>query len=104
MKGEGVAVSKENAFMWFQKASEQGLDISSFALGHMLIAGEGVARNQIKAYAYFKISAETIEQSRLYVTRLESEMTFADIVKGKEHALKLQKMISEKIAEKNAVK
>ncbi len=104
MKGKGVAVSKEKAFMWLSKASDQGLDVSHFALGYMLIADAGVVSNPVKAYAYFKISAETVEQSRINVARLESEMSPADIAKGKEYALKLQKEIAEKIATKAAGK
>jgi TPR repeat protein len=104
MKGEGVAVSKEKAFFWLQKASDQGLDVSNFVMGYMLIADDGVVRNPIKAYAYFKISEETVPQSRINVGRLESEMSPSDIAKGKEHALKLQKQIAEKIAAKKAGK
>jgi hypothetical protein len=104
MKGEGVPVSKEKAFLWLGKASDQGLDISHFVLGHMLIADASVVSNPIKAYAYFKISAETVEQSRINVAKLESAMSPADVAKGKEEAQRLQKDIAAKIAAKAAGK
>ena len=46
----------KESFKWYQKAGDQGLSGAQFQLGYMYAKGKGVLRDDVAAYAWWKIS------------------------------------------------
>jgi len=49
---------------WLHKSADQGFVEALFALGNCYSAGEGVAKDQIEAYAYYNIISEVDDYGR----------------------------------------
>lgn len=56
--GLGVAVSKDAAFKWMQKAAEQGHELAQHGLGFMYMEGDCVEQNGALAVKWFTKAAE----------------------------------------------
>jgi TPR repeat protein len=56
--GLGVAVNKEAAFRWMQKAAEMGHDLAQHGLGFMYMEGDCVEQNGELAVKWFTAAAE----------------------------------------------
>ncbi len=55
---EGETQDFEKAFIWVQKAAEQGYAAAQFNLGHMYYRGDGVAQDSEKALIWSQKAAE----------------------------------------------
>jgi hypothetical protein len=71
-------------------------------LGYNYIAGEGVAKDEVEAYAYFSLAGAWLENAKRMQTKMETYLSSQQITAGKERALELQKESEAKIAAKIA--
>ena len=57
-EGTGVAQNYNEAFKWFQKAADKGIDDACAYLGKMYYEGTGVAQNYNEAFKCFQKAAD----------------------------------------------
>ena len=100
--GLGVARDQVKAVSWYRKAAQQGHAEAQSNLGYLYaIGGNGVAKDEVEAYAYWNLGGTT-EQTDLRnkLTILVAKMSPGKIAAGKKRAIELQKEIEAKRAGK----
>ncbi|HAT8247356.1 TPA: hypothetical protein JA342_06455, partial [Legionella pneumophila] len=66
----------QQAAYWFGKSAHQGNPIGQAKLGYMYLAGLGVNKSLVKAYAWLKIAAENKnEEAAKQLKSLEAKLT-----------------------------
>jgi len=93
------AVSRTRASLGAQAttSSEQGYVLAQYNLGGCYANGEGVAKDQIEAYAYW--NQGTVEYARKKLAALEKQMTAEQIAAGKKRTKELKRELEDKIYE-----
>ena len=89
---------------WLQKAADQGNAYAQYNLGLCYFSGEGVGKDEIEAYAYWKIAGKTDYDARRKLAGLEKKVTPAALSRGEQRAKELQKEIEAKMATKKSGK
>ena len=99
MKATPIAELKDfvQAVKWWRQASERGDVLSQYYLGGCYANGEGVAKDQIEAYAYW--NQGTVEYARKKLAALEKQMTPEQIAAGKKRTKELKRELEDKIYE-----
>ncbi len=92
------------AISYYQTAIELGVDWAINNLGALYANGEGVAKDEVEAYAYYNIAGITIEEARTNRNNLEKTISREEIAAGQRRTKELQKEIEAKIAAKKARK
>ena len=85
---------------WFKDAkawAEKGEAEGQCNLGICYYKGEGVAKDQIEAYAYW--NQGTVEYARKKLAALEKQMTAEQIAAGKKRTKELKRELEDKIYE-----
>ena len=90
------------AVKWYRKAAEQGDTQAQRYLGQAYEMGEGVAKDDIEAYAYFNLSGITNEEARTRRVLFEKKLSPEAVLRGQQRTKELQKEIDAKIAAKKA--
>jgi TPR repeat protein len=83
---------------WLQKAADQGNASAQYNLGLCYFSGEGVGKDEIEAYAYWKIAGKTEYDARRKLGDIEKRMTPEALLRGQERAKELRKLIEVKMA------
>ena len=104
MMGEGVPSDLAQAVHWWRKAAEQGHPHALARMGVCFDRGEGVERDPIEAYAYYKLAGMQIELHPMSLPNLEETMSSDEIAVGRMRTKELLKEINAKIAGKRAGK
>jgi hypothetical protein len=100
-RGLGVARDQVQAVSWYRKAAEQGLTDAQLNLGYLYaIGGNGVAKDEVEAYAYWYLGGYT-EQTDLRnkLTILVEKMSPGKIAAGWKRMIELRIEIAAKQAE-----
>lgn len=90
--------------LWWRKAGEHGHAQAQNNLGNCYVNGEGVAKDEIEAYAYWYLAGITHEVARKNLTILEKRMSADQIAAGQKRAKGMQKEIDARIVAKKAGK
>ena len=78
--GIGVRQDLPEAVNWYRKAAEQGDADAQHRLGIMFSYGEGIARDDVRGYAWVDIAATRgNEEARNYLDTLAIRMTTAQV-------------------------
>ena len=77
---------------------------SQYNLGICYFKGEGVAKDEIEAYAYYNLAGITDEDARKNLAVLEKKLSPEARLRGQQRTKELQKEIEAKIAAKQAGK
>ena len=86
----GVPRDYAEAVKWFRLAAEQGNVGAQNSLGWMYKNGHGVQRNLIQAHVWWNIAAANGNTlSKIFLTNVENEMSFADIAEAMKLAREL---------------
>jgi hypothetical protein len=99
-----VTKDEVEAVKWYRKAAEQGDAQAQHFLGLAYELGEGVAKDDIEAYAYFNLSGITNENARKWRAIFEKKLSQEAILRGQQRTKELQREIEAKIAAKAAGK
>ena len=81
------------AVRWYRKAAEQGHAEAQYNLGSCYDNGDGVAKDEIEAYAYWNLSGITFEEARKRRASLEKKMSPDARLLGQQRTKQLQKEI-----------
>jgi TPR repeat protein len=87
---------------WYRKAAEQGLANAQYILANGYYNGEGVAKDEIEAYAYYNLAGMTHKDARKNLAILEKKISRDEIASGQQRTKQLQKEIEAKRAGKLA--
>ena len=91
-EGQGELQNYPEALNWYRIAASQGDTSAQYSIGVLYANGLGVARNDIKGYAWYSISAANgNEQGRVYRDALLGRMTREEIAAGQVLAAKCEK-------------
>jgi TPR repeat protein len=78
-------------FLVLQRAARRGNHDAQFALGRMFENGDGVARNVVEAYAWYRrAAAGGNEQARQALARLRTELDNGEIGTAEPHTRNLR--------------
>lgn len=80
--------------------AEKGDLTAQYNLGVLYDEGEGVAKDEIEAYAYFNLAGSRNEDARNELARLEAKLTPEARLKGQQRAKELQKEMEARNASK----
>ncbi|MCY4224299.1 MAG: tetratricopeptide repeat protein [Bacteroidetes bacterium] len=107
-RGRGVLKDWNQATHWWRKAAEQGDAEAQLMLGLAYENGWGVEQDFTEAYAWFIITQATggeteegNEDIRDFTSRIESELTPAQIKRGQQRAKELHEQIQANIAKRD---
>ena len=92
------------AFEGYKTSAEKGDRVAQYNLGLCYATGDGVAKDEIEAYAYWNLAGTTHENARKNLTILEKRISADQIAAGQRRAKGMQKEIDAKIAAKKAGK
>ena len=92
------------AVRWWRKAAEQGFAGAQASLGFCYATGEGAAKDEIEAYAYWNLAMITYKEEGRNIDILAKRMSPEDISRGQQRTKELQKEIQANIATKQAGK
>ena len=94
--GKGVDKDYEQAGYWFEKAADQGDSFAQGRLGYLYLAGLGVNKDTVKAYAWFKLATlNKNEEAGQELKRLEATISPQEKEAGEKF---LQELQSKKLA------
>ena len=96
----GMTPKEVNAFQGYKAEAEKGNRGAQFILGLCYAAGEGVAKNQVEAYAYLSLAGIEYEPARKDLAILENRMSPDARLRGQQRTKELQKEIEAKQAGK----
>ena len=82
------------AVSWFLKAAEQGVASAQTSMGYCYVKGEGVAKDEIEAYAYWNLAGITDEDARHNLAILEKNMSSDARLLGQQRTKQLHKEIN----------
>lgn len=61
--------------LWFRRAAEQGHRAAQFELGVCLATGEGIAQDEVEAFAWFELAADAGHpQARAHANTLRDRL------------------------------
>ena len=88
---------------WFRKWAEQGYDLPQYNLGVMYHGGHGVPKDEVEAYAWFRLAKANAngfseEFTGKAVSNLEKDLTAEQIEQGQARAAELRRLIEQKSA------
>jgi TPR repeat protein len=92
------------AVKWWRNAAEQGFAGAQAYLGFCYATGEGAAKDEVEAYAYWNLAGTTDEDATRNLAILAKGMSPDAISRGKLRTKELQKEIDDKIAAKKSGK
>ena len=100
-----MAQDQVQAVSWYRKAAEQRYALAQTSLGVCYAKGEGVAKDEIEAYAYYNLVGwSDYGEAEKKLAILEKKLSRDEIASGKMRTKELQKEIEAKIAAKKAGK
>lgn len=105
--GAGVARQvnlKHLALAWDRPAAERGDALAQYKIANYYAKGVGVAKDEVEAYAYYRLSGMSHAIALKDLAVLEKKMSADQIAAGERRMIELQKEIEAKIAAKNAGK
>ena len=100
----GMAPEEMKAFEGYKVLAEKGVREAQYNLGLCYDKGEGVAKDQVEAYAYFNLAAVTDEDARKNLEILKKKLSPEALLRGQQRAKELQKEIEANFAAKKAGK
>ena len=108
-KGFGVEKNEKLAASWRLKAALQGNSYAQYNVAISLMYGEGLAKDEVEAYAFLNLSCTSdrpsvIRRAKVTLADLEKKISRNEIAEGQKRTKELQKEIEEKIAAKKARK
>jgi len=87
-QGLGVERDLSKAAAWFSEAANMGLADAALRLGQMYWKGEGLKQDKISAYEFMYLaSAAGVPEATQERERLEKELTYKELQKGKAKAI-----------------
>jgi TPR repeat protein len=89
-----VTKDEAEAVKWFRKAAEQGFSFAQINLGHCYANGEGVAKDEVEAYAYWNLAAASNGMARGNIASLERKLSRDEIAAGQRRSKEIQKVIA----------
>jgi TPR repeat protein len=93
------------AVKWYRKAADQGVDDAQFWMGCCYLNGQGVAKDEVEAYAYLNLAAITHASARSMRDNLKNSLLPPDVLAlGVRRTTELHKEIEAKIEAKQAAK
>jgi TPR repeat protein len=92
MNGSGIPKDDVEAVRWFRKSAKQGFELAWRCLGSCYENGEGVAADDVTAYACYTI-AGSYEFAPEALARVEKRLSADERVKGARLARDLSKQI-----------
>lgn len=104
--GEEVRFPKDiyESADWFQKAAMQGHAEAQYRLGLCCYTGNGTPKDILQSYALFDISGNYFQKARVELSKIQKDMTDAQIKAGQKRSRELQKEIEANIAAKKTGK
>jgi TPR repeat protein len=100
--GEGVPNDYAQAVFWFSKASEHEHTEALLALGMAFGKGEGVAKDEVEAYAIFNLASVKDQAAREVRDLFEKALSQENRLLGQQRAAELLKLIEERRKAKEA--
>ena len=88
-----MAKDSVQAAAWYRKAAEQGNAMAQYNLGFCYATGDGLAKDEIEAYAYWNLAGITEEMARKNLAILEEGMSPDARLLGQQRTKQLQKEI-----------
>ena len=89
-RGQGIAVSYEQAARWFRTAADQGLSQAQFNLGSLYAQGRGIAADDIQAHFWMALAIPHLtEQDR---ERAAESLRFLEKRMSKEQIIEAQRL------------
>ena len=86
---------------WYRRAAEQGNAKALTDLGFCYSKGEGVAKDEVEAYAYSNLAGMTSESARQKREFfLDEKLSSATVLRGEQRTKEMQKAIQAKQAGK----
>jgi len=89
------------AVAWYLKAAKQGHAEAEYQLGLCSYNGNGAPKDIILSYALFDIAGNSLKKARDELTKIQKEMTDAQILAGQKRSREIQKQIEANIAKKD---
>ena len=88
------------AAFWFRKAANQGDAHAQWLLAYRYHRGEGVAKDDVEAYAYWNLAGVTLQEGRDEVAELEKKLSRDEVVAGQKRTRELKAEIEANMAAK----
>jgi TPR repeat protein len=91
------------AAKWYLRAAEQGDALAQNYLGSCYLNGDGLARNQIEAFAYWSLAGVVDESARAQVRLLEQSLSPEALIRAQQRTNELRKELEQKAEERLAL-
>lgn len=97
---QGPTKDLVQAAFWYRKAANQGDAHAQWLLAYRYHRGEGVAKDDVEAYAYWNLAGVTLQEGRDEVAELEKKLSRDEVVAGQKRTRELKAEIEASMAAK----